>query len=609
MWKRQNRNSLDKISRVLDDELNGLGLTPEDIEMPEGWDNPMPRLAPDILDWIEQHRPIVDGYERHIEFLPLWEDIYNDNHWNTMITAGRQVFKSTYCTDIIAHEATSKDNVQVVYIVDDENRLHAFSQQRFRIGTLDVNPDLKIFPRYGLGSIGEVSMKNGSTVYLSTDIGGFKKIEGKSPSLIVLDEAQYQEMEFMNKLETAMTMTKGKIRILGIGGESGSSYEALWLRTDQREWVYKDPYWRDKLQFDENGLVIGEYMADLLKGKWKAQRPENDAFRGYHIPQTIMPFIPLTIEDAVTKYKVAPSYSLEFKEKEYATSIYVTHVLGKFHKAMRRPITREMMLACMEPYRTMRMLRPEEVRALKKKHGQKITVCMGIDWGSGPSASKTVCAILIYWIKDNIYQLVYIDPRPREDQTDQARHMVNLFESYGCDIGVADLGYGVHQVKIMQDGGADKNTGEIFRGVGADRLLGARSTSNLQKPFQFHHSVSDEHGDEVSRITIDKSAVIQECIDIINRQVKHPEYEGIPAGLRPQLIIPFKNEYETEWMINDFIAITRKDLAEIDDVPIVDKRAIARMEFNHPRDSMMAVIYAIQAADRFQGSKWNWVSA
>jgi len=568
----------------------------------------LPDLPRDILEWIDKARPIVDGQPRDISLLPFWKDIYNDNHWNVTITAGRQVFKSTYCTDVLAHEATTKKSTQVVYVVDDENRLHGFSQQRFRIGTLSDNELLKEFPRNGLGTIGEVSMKNGSTVYLSTDIGGFRKVEGKSPSLIVLDEAQYQELEFMDKLESAMTMTKGKIKILGIGGESGSPYERLWNRSDQRHWIYDDPYWRESLQFDEKGLVIGDYMRDILKGRWKATNP-NSHFRGYHIPQTIVPFIPLTIDDAVNKYKTAASFALDYKKKNYAQSIYTTHVMGEFHRAKRRPITREMMLECMEPYKTMKLLTPEEVRALKTEHGEKIVVTMGIDWGSGPSASKTVVAVMIHWVIPNLYQLAFIEPRPREDQFDQARYMVNMFESYDCDIGVADLGYGVHQVKTMQDGGADKRTGELFAGLGRDRLLGSRSMSSLTKPFQYHTGVQDEHGDETSRISIDKSAAIQELIDIIERKDQHPKYCGIAKGLRPQLIVPFKNEYETEWLIGDFMAITRKDLAEIDDVPVVDKRNNARMEFNHPRDSMMAVIYAIQASDRFNGSKWNWVSA
>lgn len=568
----------------------------------------LPVLPTDILEWIDKARPIVDGKFRDISLLPFWRDVYNDNHWNITITAGRQVFKSTYCTDVLAHAATTEDSAQVVYIVDDENRLHAFSQQRFRIGTLSDNELLMNFPRHGLGTIGEVSMKNGSVVYMSTDAGGFKKIEGKSPTLIVLDEAQYQELEFMSKLESSMTMTKGKIKILGIGGESGSHYERLWERTDKREWIYDDPLWREKLQFDEKGLMVGEYLKDVLKGRWRATNPKSH-FRGYHIPQTIVPFIPLTNDDAINKYKTSTSYSLEYKKKHYAQSIYTTHVMGEFHLAKRRPISREMMLACMEPYKTMKLMNPEEVRLLKQTHGSKITVSMGIDWGSGPSASKTVAAIIVHWSKPNIYQLAWIDPRPREDQFDQARYMVNLFNSYDCDIGVADLGYGVHQVKTMQDGGADKRTGELFAGLGRDKLIGARSTSDLVKPFQFHHDVQDEHGDETSRVSMDKSAMIQGLIDVIDTNVEHPAYCGIDKGLRPKFIVPFKNEYETEWLINDFAAITRKDLSEVDDVAVVDKRSNARMEFNHPRDSMMAIIYAMQASDRFQGSQWNWVSA
>ena len=98
------RGSYDRISKALESELTNLDLQPEDFDMPDGWDNPLPKLPKDILDWIEDARPLVDGYERHLEFLPLWQDIYKDNHWNIMITAGRQVFKSTYCTDLLAWE-------------------------------------------------------------------------------------------------------------------------------------------------------------------------------------------------------------------------------------------------------------------------------------------------------------------------------------------------------------------------------------------------------------------------------------------------------------------------------------------------------------------------
>ena len=85
----------------------------------------------------------------------------------------------------------------------------------------------------------------------------------------------------------------------------------LWNETDQREWVYDDEDWRDKLKFDKQGLVIGDYMKDVLKGKWVSEKPHNKLFHGYHIPQYIVPTIPLTIDDAVNKYKLSLVATIE----------------------------------------------------------------------------------------------------------------------------------------------------------------------------------------------------------------------------------------------------------------------------------------------------------
>ena len=44
--------------------------------------------------------------------------------------------KSTFGTDIIGCYATSHDNVEVTYIVDREDRVSAWSKQRFRKDTM-----------------------------------------------------------------------------------------------------------------------------------------------------------------------------------------------------------------------------------------------------------------------------------------------------------------------------------------------------------------------------------------------------------------------------------------------------------------------------------------
>lgn len=372
----------------------------------------LPVLPAGILDWIVSARPIVDGHYRDFMLAPFWEDVYNDNNSDIMILNGRQTFKSTFCTDLLAFEATTHNGVQVCYVTHNETNLRAFSKQRLRVGTFLQNKILKQFPRNGIGNSGEISLKNNSTIYLVTDNNEYIHVEGKSLSLCVLDEAQYQELQFLAKLEQSMTVTKGRLLMLGIGGERGSEYERLWLRTDQREWIFKDKYWRENLRFDENGLILGDYLYGVLDGKWVPQKPENRLYHGYHMPQTIFPMIPLTIEEAVRKYHIHPKHSIEWRQQNVSQSVFETHVMGQFYKGLRRPITREMVLACMTLYRYLGLLKEDEITDMKATYQKDIRILMGVDFGSGPTASSTVVSIIIKWKKSNRYQLAWIEKRP-----------------------------------------------------------------------------------------------------------------------------------------------------------------------------------------------------
>src|SRR5579863_3758410 len=68
----------------------------------------LPQVPTDILQWIDKARPTVEGRERSFLLFPFWEEIYKDDSPSKMIMGGRQVFKSTYITDILAFEATSR---------------------------------------------------------------------------------------------------------------------------------------------------------------------------------------------------------------------------------------------------------------------------------------------------------------------------------------------------------------------------------------------------------------------------------------------------------------------------------------------------------------------
>ena len=517
--------------------------------------------------------------------IPFWEDIYADDFSDIMIMAGRQVYKSTFASDLLASKATSTPNVAVAYVSYDDINRNSFSNQKLRVGTFLMNDLLMMFPRTGknAGNIGEISLRNNSTIYLTTDHWGYRHIEGKSLAICILDEAQYHDIQFLPKLQEAMTATKGKLYILGVGGESGSPYERLWLQSDQREWTYDDENWRDKLQFDNEGLIVGDYMKDVLKGSWSKQ-DKSTIMHGYRIPQYIVPTIPLTIDDAVKKYKVHPKFSVEWKKLNNPPSIFRTHVLGMFHRAMRRPVTREMVEACMDHTKT--LLTPTNIGLIKDKYQEKVKIALGVDFGSSPVRSATCICILIHWREKGRYQMVLMEKRPAENQMDQAQYIAKLFAKCKCDIGFGDLGYGANQVKVIQDGGADRNTGELFEGVTPQRFVGCRTIGDETKPQMRYDKKIDEHGEVTGMIKFDKTTILQEFIDLLEIRIPNPRNPTNEKLSVSKLLIPSKKDYETDWLIPEFTDITRKDLEEVEDVEITaDKRMKVVKRFNHPRDS------------------------
>ena len=370
------------------------------------------------------------------------------------------------------------------------------------------------------------------------------------------------------------------------------------------EWIYDDPNWRDNLQFDEKGLVIDNYLKETLSGRWIAQNPDVTLYSGYRLPQTIFPTIPLTIEEAEKKYHVNPIYSIEYQKKNLSSAFYCSHVLGGFYKSSRRPITREMALACMEPYNDISLMEADEVAQLKNKYGDEIKIAMGVDFGSSPSSSATAIAIMIWWKKSDTYWLAGIEKRPQENQLNQAEYITKLFQKYSCDIGVGDLGYGANQIKLIQEGGYSNVNGVFYQGVNSSKFFGCRTVSDETKPIQYFERKIDEHGDEVGRLQIDKTSAIESLIEIFEKSSSQVFNEN--ETLKSKLIIPSKNRYEVDFLIDDLTSLTRKDLNAVEDNTVQDGRQRPRKEYNHPADSVMALNYAIVGFKK--DTKWHWIS-
>ena len=561
--------------------------------------NKVDTVPDNLLDFIKEYRPRIGRKPLNFDKDPFWREPLLDDHLHVTFVNGRQTYKTTNSSSLIAWIALNKPGSEVTYVADDDNHRSAFSEQRLRQETFLANPKMARYMPHGKANVGRIKLLNGSVIYLVTDENKYHAVEGKSNQVLILDEAQAQDVGFLPVAMYSLSKTHGRFYCFGIGGEAGSDYYKMWKRTDQREWTYDDPNWRDKLEFDAFGEISNpQYELDnILAGKWVAQNPKNTEYRGYHFPQSMFPHIPLTINDAVTKYHVQPELSIEYQERHYPRSMFLSHCCGEFYKAERRPITPDMVEKCYVNYLT--LLKAHEVTDLKALYGNEIHVFGGVDFGSGPAASKTVISIMIHWRKSNRYQLAWIDPRPAEHPMDQARAIAGTFLDYGIDYAVGDWGYGQDQVPIIQDGGRDSNDIK-FLGVGSRKFTGCQTIGNEVKQIADYGENYDERGNrENQKLQIDKTSVVQNFIDFVGMSVAHTLYPYEEKFKKPMFMIPHRNDWETDFLMDDMTSITRKDLEEVQEVKVEDPRQKAVKMFNHPPDSVMSIIYTMVAAQNY----------
>ncbi len=565
----------------------------------------LPDIVPsNILDFIREFRPKIGRKPLNFDKDPFWVEPLLDPHPNQMFVSARQTYKTTNCSTLIAQVALSKPGSEVTYVADDDNHRSAFSEQRLRHETFISNPKMEQYLPHGKANVGRIKLLNGSVIYLVTDENKYHAVEGKSNEILVLDEAQAQDIGFLPVAMYSLSKTHGRFYCFGIWGEAGSDYYKMWKRTDQREWKYDNPDWRDKLQFDAFGEISNDTdkLQEILAGKWVAQNPKNIEYRGYHFPQRIFPHVPLTIYDAVNKYHTQPILSIEYQEQHFPHSMFMSHCEGDFYKAERRPITPEMVERCYMNY--IKLLRADQVRDLKADHRNNIVVLGGVDFGSGPAASKTVVAIVIHWRKSNRYQLAWIDPRPAEHPMDEARYIADLFKDYDVDYAVGDWGYGQDKIPVIQNGGRDSHDNK-FLGVGAHRFVGCQTIGNeVKQNTDFAQKFDDRGNEDKQRLQIDKTTVIQNFVDFIGMSVAHPLYPDREKFKVPMFMIPHFYDYETDFLLDDLTSITRKDLDEVQEVRVEDPRQKAMKMYNHPPDSVMALIYTMVADQNWNPSAY-----
>jgi len=196
--------------------------------------------------------------------------------------------------------------------------------------------------------------------------------------------------------------------------------------------------------------VWGDYLIDLLRGRWEPKAPQNWMRHGYHLSQEMFPNIPLFIKDAVEKYKVAEDKSIEWKRINYPASFYQRHVLANFVKGATKPFTKEALLKIID--RNLSFTRPEDV---DHKLGR---VYASADWGGGGSAYTVPLVAQCLHPKAPVFKVLYIDRMDEANVEKQADRFINICDVYEVDKITIDAGGGPRQAQKVETTFADRCT-------------------------------------------------------------------------------------------------------------------------------------------------------
>jgi len=150
----------------------------------------------------------------------------------------------------------------------------------------------------------------------------------------------------------------------------------------------------------------------------------------------------------------------------------------------------------------------------------------------------------------------------------------------------------------MQNGGYT-SFGEKVVGLGRGRVKGCWTSGNITTETMRHKNQdiidAPTVGEKKEFYSVDKTQVIQNFIDFVGSKVADENGKQVS-----QLIIPMKNDWECDFLVNDFCDITRKDLDKTNmEISKDDPRQKAKKEYNHPKDVVMAIIYCMIGKQKY----------
>ena len=373
---------------------------------------------------------------------------------DTLFLTGRQTGKSLNLSRSEIMELISIPQFQILYVAPLQQQTDRYSilylneaihsctlAQSLQVKELEgVLADSKI-----IQSVRHQAFANGSGIQLTYAKTSSDRARGIYADAIHMDEVQDQLVDNIPIISESLTASSyGIRRFTGTAKTADNTIESLWQQSSQCEWAMacgacntwnipnEEGKVLDMIHGDGVHCINCGARLDVRRGEWVPAFPERmSVFRGYHIPQIVVPAI---VENPNNWRKVVR------KILKLPLSLVMQEVLGISYSVGARIITQK----DIDRQSTL-----PDTTTLHTRLSRYFMTVSGVDWGGAEQSSFTVHVILgmradgkidVLWAR----RFVGFDP----DET--LSEIAKAHKYYRCSMMAADYGMGFDKNVMLE---------------------------------------------------------------------------------------------------------------------------------------------------------------
>ena len=372
-----------------------------------------------------------------------------------IVVAGRQVGKSLNLSRSEMLDMVSVPELQLLYVAPLE-------QQTRRYATLYLNEAIQSCPVARMlqmrefegvlsdskimKAVSHQSLANGAGIQLTYAKTSPDRARGIFADRIDFDEIQDQLVDNVPIISQSLKSSKWGVRkFTGTAKTMDNTIEQLWQKSSMCEWLMKCEHcnhWNvpnkdgramDMIQLPGVCCVHCGRVLNVRNGVWVPyHRDRMGLFRGYHMPQIILPFM---VERDENWAKI-------LRDKENLTeATFTQECLGISESAGARLITPD------DIKRQSTLPFTDEIQKRMDRYAQTF---MGVDWGGAEEASFTV-GVVIGIRFDGRIDVLYAMRFHGVDPDTIFEEIAKTYNFYDCEIVACDYGLGIHNNQILHN--------------------------------------------------------------------------------------------------------------------------------------------------------------